>query len=188
MLARLRSTIIRPADATAYTAGDEVSNSATAGSVVRCTFNLAGFTQGRILGAEIDIAAASGNVVTTALDLELLLFRTSEAPAAVGDNVTNPIAAASRAASVGIFRFDDTAWTGPLGTVAAGTSQHQAVFAHLVKPTATPSLQEAAPMGFVFSMDGQGSSTLTAVLRAIAAWTPTAIVNTIGITLDLDLG
>src|SRR3990167_7436248 len=45
---RLRSTIARPADATVYAAGDEISNSATAGSVVRATFNLVGFKRGRL--------------------------------------------------------------------------------------------------------------------------------------------
>lgn len=182
---RLRSTIARPADNTAYAAGDEISNSATAASVVRATFDLAGFTQGRIVSAEIDLTAASGNVVTTAADFELMLFRTDDVPAAVGDNVTNPISAANRAASVAVFRFDDTAWTGPLGTVAAGTSQHQAVGAHLVQPSATPSLQVLFPEGYYFNFDGKATKTLTAVLRALAAWTPTGIINTFGITLDI---
>src|SRR3990167_5273111 len=110
---RLRSTIARPADATAYAAGDEISNSATAGSVVRATFNLAGFKRGRLIAAEIDLTPASGNVVTTAADLDLLIFKTADVPAAVGDNVTNPIAAASRAAAIGGVRFGDTGGGGP---------------------------------------------------------------------------
>lgn len=188
-LFRMRSTIARPADNTAYQAGDEISNNATAGSVVRATFDLSGFTRGRILAAEIDLTAASGNVVTTASDFELLLFRTSEAPAAVGDNVTHPITAAQRAAAVAAFRFDDTGWTGPLGTVAAGTSQVQAAMAHLVQPLATPVLQAPWPVGNIFSFDGFPITerTLTVVLRALAAWTPTGVVNTFGITLDLEM-
>lgn len=187
-LFRLRSTIARPADNTAYQAGDEVSNSATAASVARATFDLKGFRRGRINGAAIDLTAASSNVVTTASDFELLLFRTFEAPAAVGDNVTNPISAATRALAVGYFRFDDTGWTGPLGTVAAGTSQFQGVGAHTVQPLATPVLQYPAPRGAVFSLEDIGSNTpqLTAVLRALAAWTPTGIINTFGITLDIE--
>lgn len=184
---RLRSTVARPADNTAYAAGDEVSNSATAGSVVRPTFNLAGFQQGRIMSAEIDLSAASGNVITTAGDFELLIFRTGEVPSAVGDNVTNPITAVQRAAAVAVFRFDDTAWTGPLGTVAAGTSQCQAVGAHLVQPLATPVLQFPWVAGFPFSVEDQTTKTLTAVLRTLAAWTPTGIVNTFGITLDIEV-
>lgn len=186
---RMRSTIARPADTTAYQAGDEVSNSATAGSVVRATFDLNGFSRGRILAAEIDLTAASGDVVTTASDFELLLFRTPEAPAAVGDNVTRPIAAATRALAVAAFRFDDTGWTGPLGTVAAGTSQCQAVGAHYVQPLATPELQVLFPAGYVFDFGGLKLSerSLTAVIRTLAAWTPTGIINTFGITLDLEV-
>lgn len=186
---RMRSTIARPGDNTAYTAGDEISNSATAGSVVRATFDLSGFTRGRIVSAEIDLTAASSDVVTTALDLELLLFRTPDAPAAVGDNVTNPIAAATRALAVAQFRFDDTGWLGPLGTVAAGTSQDQAVMACLVQPLATPVLQAPFYPGFFFNFEGQtlAQRELTAVLRALAAWTPLGVVNTFGITLDLEV-
>lgn len=183
---RIRSTVARPADATAYAAGDEVSNHATAGSVVRPTFNMAGFTRGRVLAAAIDLSAASSNVVTTAADLELLIFRTDEVPAAVGDNVTHPLAADVRAKALGAFRFDDTAWTGPLGTVAAGTSQFQAVMAHLVQPLATNVLQYPHPPGFFFDFTGQTTKTFTAVLRALAAWTPGAVINTLGITLDID--
>jgi hypothetical protein len=186
---RMRSTIARPAINTAYQAGDEVSNDGTAGNVVRATFDLSGFSRGKILAAEIDLTAASGNVVTTASDFELLLFRTPEAPAAVGDNVTHPIAAATRALAVGAFRFDDTGWTGPLGTVAAGTSQCQAVGAHYVQPTATPVLQALFPAGFVFDFGGLKLSerSLTAVIRTLAAWTPTGVINTFGITLDLEV-
>lgn len=189
IVTRMRSTIARPADATAYAAGDEISNSATAGSVVRATFDLSGFTRGRILAAEIDLTAASSNVVTTASDFELLIFRTPDVPAAVGDNVTNPIAAATRAKAIAAFRFDDTGWTGPLGTVAAGTSQSQAVGAHYVQPLATPVLQALFPAGFFFDFTGQTAAQreLTAVLRALAAWTPLAVVNTFGITLDLEV-
>lgn len=185
---RMRSTFARPADATAYTAGDEVSSNATAGSVVRATFNLDGFTRGRIMAAEIDLTAASSDVVTTASDFELLIFRTPDAPAAVGDNVTHPIAAATRALAVAKFRFDDTGWVGPLGTVAAGTSQSQAVMAHLVQPLATPVLQAPYAPGFFFNFEGQtlAQRELTAVLRALAAWTPLGVVNTFGITLDIE--
>lgn len=188
-IARMRSTIARPADNTAYAAGDEISNHATAASVVRATFNLEGATQVRIRGAELDLTPASGNVVTTASDFELLLFRTHEAPAAVGDNVTHPIAAATRALAVARFRFDDTGWTGPLGTVAAGASQVQSVMPTLVQPLATNVL-EYPVSHFQFAFDGMtytAARTLTAVLRALAAWTPTGIVNTFGITLDLEV-
>ncbi len=93
-------------------------------------------------GDLIDVTTGdASNVVTTAADLELLLFRTPDAPTAVGDNVTHPIAAAVRALAVARFRFDDTAYTGPLGTVAAGTSQSQAVMPTAVYPLAANVLE-----------------------------------------------
>lgn len=184
---RLRATTTRPADNTAYAAGDEISNSATAGSVVRPTFDFTGFTRARIFAAELDLAAASGNVVTTASDFEILLFRTPDVPAAVGDNVTMPIAADVRAKAVARFRFDDTGWTGPLGTVAAGTSQVQAVMPTLVQPLATNVAEYPVP-SFLFSFEGQTLTQreLTAVIRALAAWTPLGVVNTFGLTLDIE--
>jgi hypothetical protein len=190
------STLLRPRSTTAnvgavaYTAGDEISNSATAGSVVRATFSLDGFSQGLIYAAQLDLTAASGNVVTTASDLELLIFHTVDAPAAVGDNVTHPISAAVRALAIAAFRFDDEGWTGPLGTVAAGTSQLQAVGAHLVQPLATNVLQSPWGAGLPFTFQGKLLSAagrqFTAVLRALAAWTPANVVNTIGISLDIE--
>lgn len=188
MIKRFRSTIARPADNTAYAAGDEVSNHATAGSVVRAVFNFDGFTRGKIYGAALDLTAASGNVVTTASDFELLLFRTPDAPAAVGDNVTNPISAEVRAKAVARFRFDDTGWTGPLGTVAAGTSQFQEVMPTVVQPLAS-NVPEYPVDFFPFTFEGQtlAQRELTAVIRALAAWTPTGVINTFGITLDVDV-
>ena len=183
---RLRATTTRPADATAYAAGDEVSNSATAGSVVRPEFTLSGFNFGMILAAQIDLTAASGNVVTTAADFEVAIYKTAAVPAAVGDNVTSPLAAAAHGAAVAVFRFDDTGWTGPLGTVAAGTSQLQKVGAHIVIPTATPTLQ-VGYLGHPFEFTQGEAESFTAVLRALAAWTPGAVVNTFGISLDIDV-
>ena len=199
-LLRLRSTIARPADATAYAAGDEISNSATAGSVVRTTFSLTDFRNardgkpaeyqkvcGRLHAAEIDLTATSGNVVTTASDIELLVFRTGDVPSAVGDNVTHPIAAATRALAVARYRFDDTGWTGPLGTVAAGTSQVQAVLPTLVQPLTSNVAEYPHHNGFVFQFGASDTITFTAVLRALAAWTPGAVINTFGITLDIEV-
>lgn len=187
---RLRSTFSRPADNTAYAAGDEVSNHATAGSVVRATFDMRGLEMGKIVAAELDITPASGNVVTTAADFELLIFRTGEEPAAVGDNVTHPIAAATRNLAIARFRFDDTGYTGPLGTVAAGTSQVQAVTPTLVQPLAANVPEYPVP-GFVYAFNGRPLSEtgrqFTAVMRALAAWTPTGVINTFGITLDIEL-
>lgn len=191
-IVRIRSTVIRPSDATAYAAGDEVS-AGIAASAARPTFDMSGLDQGKILSAMIDITTGdASNVVTTASDLELLIFRTGDVPAAVGDNVTNPIAASTRVKAVGRFRFDDTGWTGPLGTVAAGTSQVQAVMPTLVQPLAT-NVAEYPVYAFSYSFmgDAQALSTtgrqFTAVLRALAAWNPGAVVNTIGVTLEIEV-
>lgn len=185
---RMRSTFVRPADATAYTAGDEVSNSATAGSVVRATFDLSGFTRGHIQGAAIDVTPASGNVVITAFDLLLLIFKTPDAPAAVGDNVTHPIDAATRAKAIGAYRFDDGAWVNQLGALTAGTSAFQLVPAQCTIPLATPTLQAQYWPGHPFDFTGQtlAQRELTAVLVTLANWTPLGVANTFGITLDLE--
>ena len=97
-----------------------------------------------------------------------------------------PTAAGSRAAAIGGFRFDDTGWTGPLGTVAAGASQFQAVTPTLVQPLATNVLQYPWPQGYFFEFTDDEAHTFTAALRALAAWTPGAVVNTFGITLDIE--
>jgi hypothetical protein len=192
-IVRLRSTFSNPASAGAYTAGDEISNSVTAGSVVRVTYDMRGLEQGKILSAEIDLTTAdASSVVTVASDFELLVYRTADCPAAVGDNVTNPIAAATRAKAVARFRFDDTGWTGPLGTVAAGTSQVQWVMPTLVQPLATNVLEYPIyAFNYSFLNDGQAlgatGAQFSLVLRALAAWTPTAIINNFGVTLDIEV-
>lgn len=191
-IVRLRSTLVRPADNTAYAAGDEISASSTPALAARPTFDMSGLEQGKILSAMIDLTPASSNAVTTASDFELLIFRTSEVPAAVGDNVTNPIAAATRALAVARFRFDDTGWLGPLGTVAAGASQIQQVMPTMVQPLAT-NVAEYPVYAFSYSLlgDAQALSTtgrqFTAVLRALAAWTPLGVANTFGITLEIEV-
>ncbi len=185
----MRSTFARPADNTAYQAGDEISNHATAGSVVRATFDLSGFTRGRILAASIDIAAASGNVVITAADFLLHLFKTPDVPAAVGDNVSHPIGAATRALSVGHWRFDGERWVNSLGVVGTtGTTVYEKTQAQAVQASGTPVLQIAHVPGHPFDFTGQtlAQRELTAVLQALDAWTPTGIVNTFGITLDIE--
>ena len=200
---RLRSTTVN-VGAAAYAAGDEISNNATAGSVVRPTFDLSDYRyqmdgrpagqrklSGRILAAQLDVTAASGNVTTTLSDFELLVFRTGDVPSAVGDNVTHPIAAATRGLAPARFRFDDTGWTGPLGTVAAGTSQIQRVMATLVQPLASNVAEYPHAYGFPFQFGESDTATFTSVLRTLAAWDPfgagPAVVHTFGITLDIEV-
>jgi hypothetical protein len=58
----------------------------------------------------------------------------------------------------------------------------------MVQPLATNVLEYPHAYGFPFSFVGQplASHTFTAVLRALAAWNPTAVINTFGITLDIE--
>lgn len=187
-LFKLRSTFSNPASAGAYAPGDEISSSVTAGSVVRATFDLTGFTRGRIVAAAIDITPASGNFVVVAADMEMMLFRTPDAPAAVGDNVTNPVAGATRALSIGLWRFDDGGWVNPLGALTASTSAYQEVAATIAVPLATPELQRQHVPGHPFDFTGQKLTQreLTVVLNALAAWTPGAVINAFGITLHIE--
>src|SRR5688572_27976267 len=99
-LVRVTSSFVREASTTAFAAGDEISNHATAGSVVRPTFNFEGFSQGRIFGAGIGIVS-DGTIVITALNFDMLLFKTADVPAAVGNNVTFPLTGLQRTKAVG---------------------------------------------------------------------------------------
>jgi hypothetical protein len=186
---KMRSSFVRPADATNYTAGDEVANSATAESVVRLTYDLSGYTRGRILAAAMDITPASGNFINTASDLSILIFKTPDAPAAVGDNVALNIEGSVRAKSIGTWRFDDGAWTGQLGAVAGTvTSAFQQVPAQAVVPLATPALVSPHAVGHPFDFTGQTAAQreLTVVIQVLAGWDPDNVANTIGVTLDIE--
>jgi hypothetical protein len=47
-------------------------------------------------------------------------------------------------------------------------------------------LQAPFQPGFFFDFTGKNTESFTAVLRALGAWTPTGVVNTFGITLDIE--
>ncbi len=183
----MTSTFTRPADNTAYQAGDEISNHATAGSVVRSTFDLQGFTRGRVLSMAIDVTPGSGNLVITAFNFQAMLFKTAEVPAAVGDNVTHPIAGATRRKAVGHFLFDDGGWMNPLGAFAASTSGYQETPATMPVPLATPTIAAPHVPGHFFEFTQGETKSLTLVLQALAAWTPTGIANVFGIALELEV-
>lgn len=173
---RLTDSFVRPAVATAYAAGDEISNNATAGSVVRPAFTLAGFSHGHIHRASVAVTPASGNLVITALDFALWLFKTADVPAAVGDNVALALPAATRQAAVGYFTFANGSWINPAGALTAGASGFQ---------EKAPALTTVQGNSFEFTR-GEAQS-LTAVLQALAAWTPGAVANTFKIEFELDV-
>jgi len=184
---RMTSTFARPADVTQYTAGDEISNSATAGSVVRPIFNLSGFSRGRILAAAVDITPASGNLVIVVLNFALIPFKTASIPAAVGDNVTFPLTAAQRRAALGHFLFDDGGWVNTLGAFTAGASGYQSTPATVAIPLATPTIAAPHVPGYFFEFTQGETESITMALQVLGAWNPGAVANTFGIVLDLEV-
>lgn len=173
---RISDTFVRPAAATQYTAGDEVSSHATAGSVVLPAFSLAGFSRGRLHRAALSVTPASSNLVITAADFALLVFKTADVPAAVGDNAALSVTGLNRLAAVGKFVFANGAWTNPLGALTASTSGFQEV---------APALTTVQGRSFEFTR-GEAQS-LTAVLQVLAAWNPGNVANTFKAELEIDV-
>lgn len=175
---RLTATFARPADNTAYSAGDIVANSGTGNLVVPITFTL-GRDSGRITGCRCVVTPASANLVIAALDFDLLLFRsTASIPfAAAGypaDNTALAVSAAAFRDLVGTFRFSASNWRNPAGTLVAGITGYQAV---------TPN---SSRMIEPFNISGLGG-TILGLVQVLSAWTPTGIVNQFDFALDCDL-
>lgn len=183
---RVTSSFIRLANTTAFTAGDEISNHATAGSVVRPVFSFDGFTRGRILGAGVGIDS-DGTIVITALNFDMLLWKTAQVPAAVGNNVAWPLTGAQRTRAVGRFLFDDGGWQNTLGAYSAGTSAYQYVPAGHPIPLATPTLYAQHTPGFFFDFSQGEAATLTAGFQVLAALDPGTEADTYSIVLDAEV-
>ena len=181
---RATSSFTRLAVTTQYTAGDEISNHATAGSVVRPTFDFTGFNRGRVLGAGIGIVS-DGTIVITALNFDMLLWKTAQVPTAVGNNVTFPLTGLQRTQAVGRFLFDDGGWVNPLGAYAASTSAWQQVPDTMMLPISAPEAVHSDGANFDFTGSAIGSRELTAVMQALAAWNPGNVANTFGAVLDI---
>lgn len=171
------TTLVRPADATAYAAGDEISNNSTAGSVARVKFDLTGFQFARPRQLRIAAVPASGNFVVTNAAFEALLFKTDDVPAAVGDNVTHPIAADTAIKHVGRFLPVAGGWRDQLGAAASGTSALQSV-SHALGGLVTDAVQ----------FKNRETESLTLVLRALAAWNPGNVANTFTFRLEVEVG
>jgi hypothetical protein len=119
----------RPADTTAYTAGDALSNSTSAPLALT-------FAAGRFNGAGGDIVAAhmvdSANQATK-LACELWLFQGSAAPVADNDNAAFTPTDAELAALVGVIQF--TAANAFVGDATAGAGGNAiTVGGHLTSP------------------------------------------------------
>jgi hypothetical protein len=174
---RITANFDKPADATQYTIGDIIGNSLTANLVVPITFDLDGIESGRITGARCTITPASGNSVLTALDFDLLLFRPeANIPfAAAGYPADNGVLTVSPTAMrelVGVLRFSNGQWRGPLGTVAVGASNYQ---------SAAPSSRPFFP----FNVEDLTDS-LLGIVQVAAAWNPGNVANNFHFALDVD--
>lgn len=175
------TSLVRPGQATQYTAGDIIANSQTANLVVPLTFTIpyaANRRTGRLTGARAVVTPASNDLVITALDFDLLIFRPAASIpfAAAGypaDNAAMAISAAAYRELVGVFRFINTAWRNTLGALTAGVTGHQNA-ACVVRPN------------YPFSLDSLDGNALIGVVQAIGVWNPGNIAQTFNFTLDLE--
>lgn len=178
------ATFSRPADNTAYTAGDAISNSGTQASVIPLTFYLPG-PAGRITGCSCVVTPASSNLVITALDFNLMLFRPETnipftAASYVADNTAMAITAAAFREYVAKFSFVNSAWQNPAGGVTAGATGFQVV---------TPNGSRTFAPFDVKSIDSGASigQTLLGVVQVVAAWTPLGVANQFDFALDVEV-
>lgn len=126
-------------------------------------------------------------MVITAANFEVSLYKSADAPAAVGDNVALAIAGSTRRKSIGHFLYDDGGWKNPAGAFTASTSGYQESPAAMAVPLATPTIAAPWTPGHLFTFNGGETKTLVAVIQALAAWTPTGIVNTFGFCLEVEV-
>ncbi len=173
-MARKTATFSNPASAGAYASGDIIANSGTGAAVVPLTFNL-DFPTGRIFGCSCVVTPASGNLVITACDFDLLLFPSGlllpfAAAGFPADNAAMAISAASMRELIGVFSFVNGAWRNTLGALTADVTGFQAV-----APTARTA----------YSFNTVNTNALVGVVQAKAAWTPGAVINRFDFTLDM---
>jgi len=177
LISHLTANFSRPADNNAYQSGDAIANSTTGSAVVPLTFSLPSERQGKLLGARCTVAPASGNLVITALDFDLLIFRpVTSIPFAAGsfpaDNAAMSITTEDFRELVGVFTFAAGAWRNPLGALTASTVGFQAV---------APTTRSSYPVNV-----GDAGGSLIGVVQAKGAWTPTGVVNRFDFVLDFE--
>ncbi len=165
----------RAGQATQYTAGDIIANSQTAASVTPIAFELLR-PCGRIMGARMAVAPASGNLVIANMDIDLLLFRpaTSIPFAAAGypkDNDPVGLTKAKCDELLGVLSFLEGGWRNQLGALTAGEFGWQRIF-----PTAP----------IPFNIEGLGTLTLPAIMQAADIWNPGNVVQTFGFALEVE--
>jgi len=176
---RITQTFSNPSSAGAYASGDHIANSATGSAVTPMTFSLYDgdyqSTNGIIISAACIVTPASGNLVITALDFDLLLFRpTTSIPFAAGsypaDNAAMDITAAAYRDLIGAFSFSASSWRNPAGLFTAGATGWQRA------------VSTTAPM---IEFDTLNTRTLIGVVQAKGAWTPGAVINRFDFVLDV---
>jgi len=178
-MARITANFSNPSSAGAYASGDHIANSATGSAVTPMTFGTyAGNyrdTQGLIISAACVVTPASGNLVITALDFDLLIFRPdTDIPFAAGiypaDNAAMAITAAGFRQLVGVFSFSSSLWRNPAGLYTAGVTGWQ---------------RSVAAVGSFVEFDTLDTRTLIGVVQAKGAWTPGAVINRFDFALDI---
>lgn len=173
----LRASFSRLAQAVAYATGDIIANDTVAANVVPLEFPLQhGFVSGKLTGCRATVAPASANLVITALDFDLLIFRgAADIPFAAGafpaDNAALNVSAAAFRELVGIFAFVAGAWRNPAGAVTAGVAGHQSI----------------RGQNFPFDVSSAAKKSLIGVVQCKGAWTPGAVVNQFDFTLDVEV-
>lgn len=177
---RITASMSRPADNTAYSAGDLIGNSGTAASVVPITFSGAARISGGsgwMTGCRCVVTAASGTIVLPAFDLMIFRPATNIPFAAAGypaDNAALNVSAAAMKELVAVFSFTATAWRNQAGGVtAAGDHIYQVV---------SPSGRDRE----MFNLASVSSADLVGLMQAQNTWTPTGIVNTFDFVLEID--
>lgn len=186
---RVTATFTRLDEATvgAYSAGDNIDNSTTAGSVVLKTFSVArtpaaAVVSGRISGCRCTVEPASSNLVIANFDFDLLIFRpgtnipfaTAGFPA---DNAALAVSAAAMRDLVAVFSFVNSGWRSPAGSKSvAGVAGQQSVL--------IASGRAFAP----FNLSDLGAATtLPYLLQAQGAWNPGHVNQRFDFALDVDL-
>ncbi len=181
----------RPADNNAYQAGDLIGNSTTAASVVPIEFDFASIKtgpkpdkgiSGYVNGAKITVQCASGTIVLTNLILDLFLFpaATSIPFAAAGypaDNTAVTLTAAAFKKLICVCPFVQANWKNNIGANAAAGDV-------LWQKAPVSSITNYSKAGFNL---GSGITKINGLLVAQGGWTPTGVVNTFTIDLDVVL-
>jgi len=177
---RLTSTLTRASSVTQYTAGDLVTDAGP--SLFTFTLPNGVSPQGRILACSLVVVPASGNLVITALDGTVYVWKSADALAAVADNAAYSVTGAYMNKVEGYFNFVNTAWRNPLGALTASTDgwQHMTPVNHGVS---------GAPFSF---KDGDAlaidaNRTFSAAMQVTGAWNPGAVAQAITMHLDLEL-